>query len=63
MPLMYVLRQNHADLQALLINIGAIKANDYRIQRVEPLRNGPVERNLRSRHKSNTSADDDDDWD
>lgn len=55
---------NLADLQALLINVGAIKGNDYRVQRSEPFGNEPAERNLRSGKNPNTTADgDDDDWD
>lgn len=59
-----MLRQNYADLQALLISVGAVKGNDYRIQRSEPFGNDPAERNLRSAKKANTTPDDDDDdWD
>lgn len=46
-----------SDLQGLLINVGAIKANDSRLREPD-YENEPAPRSLRS-----TTGHDDDDWD
>lgn len=52
------------DLQGVLIDVGAVKANDHRVRRPKQSEDDHFERKLRRGNQTNTSASDDgDDWD
>ena len=54
----------NADLQGVLIDVGAVKANDHRVQRPKQSEDEHIECKLRRGNKTNTStSDDSDDWD
>ncbi|MCJ1321582.1 hypothetical protein MMC15_006927 [Xylographa vitiligo] len=49
------------DLQRLLVDVGAVKDNDYRVSRSKA--NEPASKNLRGGTATTSVDDDDDDWD
>ena len=48
------------DLQALLLEVGAVQSNDHRIQRSSK---DDSDQSSRKLYKRNVDDDDDDDWD
>ena len=52
---------SNADLQRLLVDVGAVKDNDYRVSRSKA--NEPASKNLRGGTATTSVDDDDDDWD
>lgn len=48
------------DLQRFLVDVGAVKENDYRVSRPKDFQ--PTSNNLRS-GQATTTEDEDDDWD
>lgn len=54
---------NYADLQFLLVSVGAVKASDHRVQRSKAISDSTVEGNLRCGKNSRAIDGDDDDWD